>query len=219
MKSAGDGTGLIPIEGDLSYVDKKSVTSDPDSKLTVGFSLASPLLKLGFLAAVEEPSGYIGGYLITNAWGRPLEFRVSNPVQPSRIQQILYGCTLRPYILADLIGKTLVEKTATTVEIIFTDCRAVLDLRRRMEKPMAWLATGGNPREISPSPESVDCEALVTPLPAGSIYCHPEFAGDKPTICKLIKQLPNCLDLSEPFDRIREAMGEARKMSITNRAS
>src|SRR5262249_11542133 len=29
---------------------------------------------LGFLTVLQEASGYLGGYLVTNLWGRPLEF-------------------------------------------------------------------------------------------------------------------------------------------------
>ena len=89
----------------------------------MNFLSASTPLKLGFLTVLEEPSGYLGGYLVTNAWGRPLEFRLSTAVQPSPVQQILYGDTMRPYVCADLIGKTLVEKTATDIQIIVTDCQ------------------------------------------------------------------------------------------------
>ena len=189
---------------------KKFVTPGPDSQVCV------PFLKLGFLGVLEEPRGYMGGYLITNAWGQPLEFRVSNPVQPSRVQQILYGHTLRPYIFAELISRTLVENAATSVEIIITDSRPVLDLRRCVRTPMVWLAGKEQFPRIS---ESGVCEPPVTSVPQGNIYSHPEFAADQPIICKLIKQLPNCLDLSEPFQRIREAIGEARKMGIMSRAS
>jgi hypothetical protein len=202
---------------------------------------ASIPLKLGFVTALEEPTGYLGGYLVTNAWGRPLEFRVSNPVQPNRVQQILYGDTLRPYIFADLIGKTLVEKTGTGVHLIITDCRAALDLRRLIEIPMVWLT----PVPLSPggrgvrdegapgqdelslrfysrstsSPDPAESDAQVLSLSAGKVYCHPEFAADKPAVRKLIEQLPDCLDLAEPFVRIREAIGEARKMGVANRAA
>ena len=54
----------------------------------------APALNLGFLTVLNEPSGYLGGYLVTNVWGRPLEFRLSTAVQPNRVQQILYGSTL-----------------------------------------------------------------------------------------------------------------------------
>ena len=67
-------------------------------------------MTLGFLTVLHENAGYVGGYLVTNQWGRPLEFRLSTAVQPNRVQQILYGGTLLSYICADLIGKTLVDK-------------------------------------------------------------------------------------------------------------
>src|SRR2546421_4254764 len=84
---------------------------------------------LGFLTVLQEASGYLGGYLVTNLWGRPLEFRLTSAVQPNKVQQILYGDTLLPYLCADLIGKTLVDKTGLPVQLLVTDREAVLDLR------------------------------------------------------------------------------------------
>src|SRR5438477_9357172 len=110
----------------------------------MSLSLSPPPLNVGFLAILQEPSGYLGGYLVTNAWGRPLEFRLSTAVQPSRVQQILYGDNMRPYVCADLIGKTLIEKTATAAQIIVTDCQPALDLRRLIEIPVVWLTTSGD---------------------------------------------------------------------------
>src|SRR5436190_15997118 len=92
---------------------------------------------LGFLTVLREPTGYVGGYLVVNDWGRPLEFRLSSAVQPNRVQQILYGDSLEPYLCGELIGKTLVEKTATPVRAIFTDHPAILDLRLRLDFPVA----------------------------------------------------------------------------------
>ena len=200
----------------------------------MNFLSASTPLKLGFLTVLEEPSGYLGGYLVTNAWGRPLEFRLSTPVQSSRVQQILYGDTMRPYVCADLIGKTLVEKTATDAQIIVTDCHPALDLRRLIEIPVVWLATVplspggrgvrgegaleiGEASESDSPPDCADMDAPVTSLPVGNLYCHPQFGADKPAVCRLIERLPEAFDLAEPFARIREAIGEARKIGVTSR--
>jgi hypothetical protein len=68
---------------------------------------AAKPLTLGFLTVVTDGASHFGGYLVTNAWGRPLEFRLSSAVQFNRVQQILYGPTLGIYLSADLIGKTL----------------------------------------------------------------------------------------------------------------
>src|SRR4051812_23172961 len=59
---------------------------------------ASPAA-LGFLTVVEdEQQGLVGGYLLLNPLGRPVEFHCTAPVKPNRAQQILYGPTLRPYL-------------------------------------------------------------------------------------------------------------------------
>src|SRR5437868_14632776 len=97
---------------------------------------ATPFAHLGFLTVLHEAGGFLGGYLVTNLWGRPLEFRLSTAVQPNKVQQILYGPTLGVYLAADLIGKTLVEKTATPVRLVLTDSRDVLELRRSLVVPV-----------------------------------------------------------------------------------
>src|SRR5438445_6667229 len=105
----------------------------------VAFSTAHATLNLGFLTIVQESNGYLGGYLVTNQWGRPLEFRLSSAVQPNRVQQILYGGTLQPYICADLIGKTLVDKAGVPVQLVLTDREPALELRSQVDVPVAWV--------------------------------------------------------------------------------
>ena len=49
-------------------------------------------LRLGFMETIEvEGRGHIGGLLITNQNGRPLEFQCTTPVRPNRPQEILLG--------------------------------------------------------------------------------------------------------------------------------
>jgi len=150
---------------------------------------------LGFLSILREATGYVGGYLVTNAWGRPLEFRLSSAVQPNRVQQILYGESLEPYLCGDLIGKALVEKSATAVVAIFTDHPAALELRRRFEFPVAF---------VQGQDES---EQLV---------CHEQFPQDNAAARTILERL-GAFDLMEPFARIREALAEARKLGIPGR--
>src|SRR5437763_2039656 len=97
---------------------------------------------LGFLTILHEPSGYLGGYLITNQWGRPLEFRLSTAVQPNRIHQILYGQTLQGYLCGELIGKTLVEKSTAQPQFIVTDKADALHLRPHVAAPVLLLGDG-----------------------------------------------------------------------------
>jgi hypothetical protein len=103
---------------------------------------AGPGWNLGFLTVLREPSGDVGGYLVTNQWGRPLEFRLSSAVQPNRIQQILYGDTLASYVCGDLIGKVLIDKTTAQARAIVTDQPEVLVLRRTINVPVVLIVEG-----------------------------------------------------------------------------
>jgi hypothetical protein len=172
--------------------------------ITLAPPTATAALNLGFLTVLRESNGYVGGYLVTNQWGRPVEFRLSTAVQPNRVQQILYAETLEPYICGDLIGKTLVEKTGTPVQMIITDTEAALDLRQRVEMPVALLTAASAPTD-PPAP------------PAPNVRGHARFPGDGPVIRDMLETVKGTLDLAEPFTRIREAMGEARKLGVTNR--
>jgi hypothetical protein len=166
---------------------------------------------IGFLTILQEAGGYVGGYLVTNGWGRPLEFRLSSAVQPNKVQQILYGGTLVPYVCADLIGKTLVDKAGVPVQLIVTDREAVLDLRLKAEAPVLYLAPPEEEVKATPN--------VVRPAQAGRgpVLCHPRYPGDAAKANEMLERLESGLDLAEPFVRIREAVAEARKMGVTGR--
>ena len=171
---------------------------------------ATTPLTLGFLTVLHENAGYLGGYLVTNQWGRPLEFRLSTAVQPNRVQQILYGGALQSYLCADLIGKTLIDKTGTPVQLLLTDTQAALDLRLRLEIPVFLLAAPG-------TPGPVETRVFALPEGRGAIHAHPLYPADVQAGRQLLEPLCSALDPSEPFCRIREAMTEARKLGVTNR--
>jgi hypothetical protein len=176
---------------------------------------AAPL-NVGFLTILQEASGYLGGYLVTNTWGRPLEFRLSSAVQPNRVHQILYADTLIPYVCGDLIGKTLMDKTGTPVQLVVTDSRPALDLRLKAAVPVVWLAPADDPAAATLSAG----ETCVRPggNGRGPLLCHPRFAGDVAAVRELLARLEDGLDLAEPLGRIREAIAEARKMGVARSA-
>ena len=174
---------------------------------------AAPIL--GFLTILQDASGYVGGYLVTNLWDRPLEFRLTSAVQPNRVQQILYGRTLLPYLSVDLLGRALVDRTGIPVNLIFTDREMVLDLRPRLDIPIVHVAAPADPLAAQPSGEYVISPATAS---RGPVTCHPCFPADAPAVRELIERVEGSVDLAEPFARIREAAGEARKMGVTRAA-
>ena len=172
-------------------------------------AIASATVNLGFLTILQEGNGFLGGYLVTNQWGRPLEFRLSTAVQPNRIHQILYGQTLQGYLCGELIGKTLVEKCTAQPQYILTDKIDALHLRAHVSAPVLFLGNGA-----PPDAEQAHCVRPAQDKQPG-LYCHARFAEDREAIASLLERLDGRIDLTEPFARIRDAISEARKMGVT----
>ena len=169
---------------------------------------------LGFLTVAQEPGGYLGGFLVTNLWGRPLEFRLSTAVQPNRVQQILYGPTLPGYVCGELIGKALFDKTSTPAQVILTDTVDAWNLRRVIDVPVVWVVPAGDPRAGQEQPGFVIRAATGF---RGPLLAHPDQPDDGPRMIDLFDRLAG-LDVTEPFARIRDAIAEARKMGVTRAA-
>src|SRR2546421_3243023 len=95
---------------------------------------------LGFLTVVGNLElGLIGGYLLLNTAGRPLEFHCTAPVKPTRTQEILYGPTLKPYLCGEQIGQTLLAKSKLTPIVVCTDSEAVLAARDFSQVPIVLV--------------------------------------------------------------------------------
>jgi hypothetical protein len=183
-----------------------------DAPVSAGSGLPT---HLGFLTVLHEACSYLGGYLVTNLWGRPLEFRLSTAVQPNRVQQILYAHTLAGYVSGDLIGKTLIDKSATPAQLILTDTFDSLGLRRCVEVPVVWVAPANDPRATTLAEQGAQ---VRLPGGRGAVYAHPDYVDDVPQLRDVFERLAG-VDVVEPFARIREAVAEARKMGVTQRAA
>jgi len=124
--------------------------------------------RLGFLTAIEVPDrGFVGGLLVTNHFGRPLEFQCTAPLRPNRTQEILYGPTLLPYLLGDLIGRTLIEKVGIKPHLVLTAREDLLSLRDLVSIPIACVddAMPEAPSKAAP-PEEDEKAAEMSEAPA-----------------------------------------------------
>lgn len=163
--------------------------------------------RLGFLTAIEDAErGFVGGLLVTNRFGRPLEFQCTAPVKPNRAQQILYGPTLRPFVLAELIGRTLLDKINVKPHLALIESDELLDLRQHVPMPVACLVESGSSDELS--------------LRIGQhvILMHADYAADRGEIEKHVKSIPVEANLTEPFERVREALTETLRLGVARTA-
>lgn len=161
---------------------------------------------LGFLTAIDHADvGIVGGYLVLNALGRPLEFHCTAPLKPTRTQQILFGVALEPYVYGEQVGQALLTKSKLTPVAVCTDRAALLAVRDFCLLPMAL---------VLPSDDSADASARIRPpfsLGKNRLATSMHFGSDEQAILAAWPQQAEALDLLEPFVRIREALEEAQR--------
>jgi len=162
---------------------------------------------LGFLTVVEQPElGLIGGYLLLNAAGRPLEFHCTAPVKANRAQEILYGPTLQPFLYGEQIGQALLARTKLSPLVVCTDSQPVLAARDFTHVPMVVVreqGTGDGGQGTGDRGSFSLARNCVRPA------LH--YSSDEVAIREAWPAQADQLDLLEPFARIREALEEAQK--------
>jgi hypothetical protein len=171
--------------------------------------------RLGFLTAIEVPErGFVGGLLVTNHFGRPLEFQCTAPLKPNRAQEILYGPTLIPYVLGDLIGRTLIEKVGVKPHLVLTERNDLLPMRDLVSIPVACVDEQGAAAEATPNAdqtaasESENATTLRFRLGKQILRFHASHQDDQAVARQGASSVPQDADLREPFERVREALNE-----------
>ena len=188
---------------------------------------------LGFLTVVQDPQqGLFGGHLVLNPAGRPLEFHCTAPIRPNRAQQILYGPTLEPYLFGEQIGQTLLATAKIEPQVVCTDRRPALAVRAFVSMPVVLVlspdhgpaeADGQPAANLHPAEEPQTKTRRLDPahgngggliaftLGRNRLALPDPQADDRGLIADRLGELADWFDLAEPFQRIREAIEEARR--------
>jgi hypothetical protein len=192
---------------------------------------------LGFLTVVEHPQhGLFGGYLLLNLAGRPLEFHCTTPVKPNRAQQILYGPTLEPYLFGEQIGRTLLASAKIKPRVVCIDQEPALAVGQYVDVPVVLVLPPDGSAEVAdemiPDPRPPDagygddvgpkiwrldaahaggCRLRQFTLGRNRLAVPEPGDDQRRLVTDRLSELPGSFDLAEPFERIREAIEEARR--------
>lgn len=185
---------------------------------------------IGFYTVTDcAEIGIVGGLLILNTTGRPLEFHCTAPLKPNRAQEILYGPTLRSFLYGEQIGAVLASKAKSPPLFLCTDHPAAMSLREALSQPLL-LVTAPEPPRSEPPPDTPQRTLRFdspAPTPGPHLPRLVDFslgnqavavlethAADQAVVEEQWQQFPGALDLREPFGRIREALAEAQRGAV-----
>lgn len=184
-----------------------------------------PQPAIGFLTVCDhEGQGLFGGYLVLNTAARPLEFYCTAPVRPNHAQEILYGPTLKPFLYGEQIGRVLLEKAKARPIVVFTDVEHVLAVRQHSTSPVAHVikleSTIGDSAETDWRVRLDGAHHVPGSCVSANLHCFSlgeqrlavsqAYEDDAREIASRWQPYASAFDLSEPFDRIRDAIDEAR---------
>jgi hypothetical protein len=167
---------------------------------------------IGFFTVTEDAeTGFVGGLLVLNAVGRPLEFHCTAPLKPNRAQEILYGPALRPFLYGEQIGTTLASKAKSDTLFLCTDVEPAMCLRDAIETPLLLVQSQANGETAPAINRPAYARLREFSLGLHAVAVLERHSSDRDQVQERWQPYADYLDLWEPFGRIREALFEAQR--------
>ena len=156
---------------------------------------------LAFIDVTVFSDGSIrGGVLTTDIQTRPYEFRVTSPIKPTQVQQILYGASLKDYVYGELICAPLVKATKEKLSMVLVKEQYILAMRPLVSVPVILISYDGKQMGDSIKPVSLSS--------------HKNFQNELSFAQTIIAPIMQNHDLIEPFERLRLALNEVHRMGV-----
>ncbi|MEW6202325.1 MAG: hypothetical protein AB1546_10135 [bacterium] len=168
--------------------------------------------KIGYIDTYRsERNAFIGGILITDCYGIPLEFRHTDTVVPSRIEQILYGRALDHYLKAETMARSLLTDVENKPDILIVPDESYYNLTRSYTFPFVQLsvarreplATHGESQEISENEILLQILSLREPV---RVKVDRKNAPTLASVKSILLDLGRTMDVLEPLSRVQDAL-------------
>jgi len=158
-------------------------------------------IRLAFIDVTVFSDGSIrGGILTTDIETRPFEFRVTSPIKPTQVQQILYGASLNDYVYGELICVPLVKATKEKLSIVLAKEIFLVSMRPLVSMPVILIR-----------PNSTQASDGIKPI---SFASHRNFQNELSFAQTILTPVMQKHDLLEPFERLRLALNEVHRVGL-----
>ena len=176
--------------------------------------------QVGYFCHLKADEKHMGGILITNQVGIPLEFKYTEPIIATKLHKILYGSVLEKYLHETVIRDRLVAELRTKPDYFIVpydekEFIGSIDGREMVAIQKANMSPG----ELSGPFNRVRDREAVMELEEDSILLRLAFSTSNETIqhniVAWLQEIALTMNLLEPMDRIESALksicGEGQK--------
>lgn len=166
-------------------------------------------LAYGMITTIPSKNGYIGAILITDFKGFPLEFRYTDPIYPTKIQQTLYGSGLDKYIKVDVILDSLIKVFSHKLQVLIVQDDDLLQYKsdttvivRVSSTKTPPLSATGEISKVKNSEYLIQTSHSSSPIRL-QFSSYFEIELEKlDSIIKLLLEAGNFIDIDEPLNRV-----------------
>ncbi len=174
--------------------------------------MATGKLSIGYvLSLAVADSVFMGGAMVTDAYGLPLEFRYTEPVRATKLQRVLYGDVLEKYIHSDVITANLVGRLEQKPDLILTADPALLPVLEAAGRKAAVLSAGHvSPlKEYGAQQDAVEGDFFLQLTDSGSparVRVASADPAKKAEAARILTEAGRTMDALEPLARVEAAV-------------
>lgn len=154
----------------------------------------------------------MGGIMVTDSSGLPVEFRYTDPVRATKLQKVLYGDVLEKYIHGEVIAANLISRLEQKPEIFLVADYVLLSMLATAGKKVAALMPTRIPplAEYGAEQDGAEGDFLLQLSESGSPVRVRVVPGTEPArreeIAKALVGAGQTMDVLEPIARLEAAV-------------
>ncbi|HHV80726.1 TPA: hypothetical protein GXX44_03445 [bacterium] len=165
---------------------------------------------LGYITTrVFEGPAYLGGVLIVDKKGIPVEFKYIEPIKPSKLQTLLYGNTIDRYIRVESVGIPLINALEHKPVLLFVREEPFLE-ESKWSFPVIsisrykgdMLTSMGEYKELEDGGYIIQIDSGM-PVRA---RIEKKYLERLTEIISTLTEVGQNFDIMEPFSRLEEAI-------------
>jgi len=153
----------------------------------------------------------MGGLLITDRLGIPIEFRHTEPVSPTKVQQVLYGKALERFLKSETLAKCLLNDLENKPDLLVVPDAEYYSLTKQFHFPFVQLtkaareplAQHGDFVEVSEAEINLQVLSLREPL---RVRVDRKNAASMAAVKTILVDVGRTMDMLEPLARVQEAL-------------
>jgi hypothetical protein len=154
----------------------------------------------GYLG-IEKKSDetYIGGIIISDIYGIPVEFKYTEPVKPTNLQKILYGKSIEKYLTVDILAKKLLMSIQEKPRFILVKDMSLLQTQSKF--PVIFIESiKKETNEASENDDRYRTDMIGKEYKI--VYVNTLTSEEYQWLTSISKEI----DIIEPFSRLKEAL-------------